>query len=394
MTKLLKVTLERPIPSDLRGEVDEKLAYAADRIRKHTLAVDGASVDVELDDDAVTDDVESHVRAIVDAMTGRHREVERIVVREHRRDTRYSAPIWNDLESGGLVALQGPGLAVLSSEAVDLVEALDRIVTDRARATFGARPTQYPTMIPMAALDRCHYFGSFPHHVTFPLHVRDDLAAIKDLASAEASRRDDFAGILEKPSHVLSPAVCFHAYTGLQDRALTAPAVITAKGRCFRYESRNFASLERLWDFTLREIIFVGPKAWVEEQRQAWVDETMVIVEQLELDAWVETANDPFFLNNFRAQRYFQLVSQTKYELRLSLPYAPGRSLAAASYNLHNDFFGASFGIRQAQHEGFANTACVGFGLERFAWALFAQHGPVVASWPARIRDALGLSTR
>lgn len=389
MTKHLHVTLERPVPPDLRAEIDEKLAYAAAGILKHTFSEDGASVDVDLDDTAAVGAVEAHVRAIASTMTARHREVDRIIVREQRRESRFSAPVWDDLASAGLVALAEPGLAVLEGEAVDVVEALDRIITAKARTAFGAKPCQYPTMIAMAALDRCHYFGSFPHHVTFPLRVRDDLAAIEDLASAEASRRDDFASILEKPSHVLSPAVCFHTYRSLQDRPLADRSVITARGRCFRYESRNFATLERLWDFTLREIVFVGPAAWVEERRQAWVDETMRLVGELELDAWVETANDPFFLKNFRAQRYFQLVSQTKYELRLSLPYTKGRSLAAASYNLHRDFFGTSFGIAQA--EGFAHTSCVGFGLERFAWALFAQHGPVVASWPESTRRALAL---
>jgi seryl-tRNA synthetase len=391
MTKRVHVALERPVPADLRGEVVEKLAYAADRIRSHTLSEDGATVELELDDDAAPDAAEAHVRAIVDGMTSRHREVERIVVREHRREPRRTAPVWDDLAAAGLVSLSGPGLAVLEGDAVDVVDALDRVITAKAREAFGAKPCQYPTMIPMAALDRCHYFTSFPHHVTFPLRVRDDLAAIEDLASAEASRRDDFVGILEKPSHVLSPAVCFHTYLSMQDRPLADRSVITAKGRCFRYESRNFATLERLWDFTLREIVFVGPAEWVEERRQAWVEETMRFVDDLELDAWVETANDPFFLKNFRAQRYFQLVSQTKYELRLSLPYAPGRSLAAASYNLHRDFFGTSFGI--AQPKGFAHTSCVGFGLERFAWALFAQHGPVVAEWPASTRRALGLGS-
>jgi seryl-tRNA synthetase len=245
-------------------------------------------------------------------------------------------------------------------------------------------------MLPIAALDRCHYFGSFPHHVTFPLHVREDLSAIEDLASAEASRRDDFAGILARPAHVLSPAVCFHTYLSLRDRPLAAPYTVTAKGRCFRFESRNFATLERLWDFTLREVVFVGPEAWVAEQREAWVDETDRLVDALELDAWIETANDPFFANNAVARRYFQLVSHTKYELRLSLPYAQGRSLAAGSFNLHRDFFGSSFGIAHAG--GSAHTACVGFGLERFAWALFAQHGPTLASWPASVLRVLGLT--
>jgi hypothetical protein len=151
-------------------------------------------------------------------------------------------------------------------------------------------------------------------------------------------------------------------------------------------------TLERLWEFSLREIIFVGPQAWVDAQRRVALEATAALVEEIGLDSWIETANDPFFVTNFAAQRFFQLGSQTKYELRLGLPYAgKDHSVAAASFNLHNDFFGRSYGISLSPE--FAFTGCVGFGLERFVWALFAQFGPVSKDWPARARIALGLES-
>ena len=38
-----------------------------------------------------------------------------------------------------------------------------------------------------------------------------------------------------------------------------------------------------------------------------------------------------------------------------------------------------------------AHTACVAFGIDRLAIALFATHGLDAAKWPASVRDALGL---
>ena len=35
--------------------------------------------------------------------------------------------------------------------------------------------------------------------------------------------------------------------------------------------------------------------------------------------------------------------------------------------------------------------ACVGFGLERIALALFKTHGLQIAKWPGEVRDVLGL---
>jgi hypothetical protein len=40
---------------------------------------------------------------------------------------------------------------------------------------------------------------------------------------------------------------------------------------------------------------------------------------------------------------------------------------------------------------GPANTACLGFGLERITLALFCTHGFDTDAWPADVRSELGL---
>ena len=57
---------------------------------------------------------------------------------------------------------------------------------------------------------------------------------------------------------------------------------------------------------------------------------------------------------------------------------------ALVSCNYHEDHFGHAFEIRQADG-AWAHTACVGFGLERIALALFKWHGFDVARWPAGV---------
>ena len=49
-----------------------------------------------------------------------------------------------------------------------------------------------------------------------------------------------------------------------------------------------------------------------------------------------------------------------------------------------------AFDIRT--HDGeVAHSACVGFGLERVALALFKTHGFDLAKWPGEVRDVLGI---
>jgi len=61
---------------------------------------------------------------------------------------------------------------------------------------------------------------------------------------------------------------------------------------------------------------------------------------------------------------------------------------AVSSVNYHEDHFGKAFGIMlpDGRH---AYSACVGLRLERIVLGLFRAHGPVLADWPAPVRERL-----
>lgn len=382
------VLLDERVPAELVPEVADKLAYASDQLRAVRLAEDGTRVEIVADDPAQLAAADAQIRSLVRALVHGYREVPREVLWRHAARPRHRAPIWDELIARGRISSSGPGCVALLGDAARLAQALDRRFTAIAHG-FGAVDHQYPALIARDTMERCDYFASFPHHVTFAPHLREAVDTINAVAAASPEDRGRVVlGALSEPSHLLSPSVCFHTYAWLANRALDAPVTVTAAGRCFRWESTNFATCERLWDFAMREIVFIGDAAWVEARRGEAMVAVRGVVEELELDAWIETASDPFFATRFAAKRYYQLLTQAKFELRLALPYA-GSSLAAASFNVHQDFFGKAFEVRTA--DGFAATGCVGFGLERWVWALFAQHGPDLAAWPAGIRDVLGL---
>jgi seryl-tRNA synthetase len=76
---------------------------------------------------------------------------------------------------------------------------------------------------------------------------------------------------------------------------------------------------------------------------------------------------------------YWQVRSDLKFELRLSV--GPERTLACGSFNLHENFFGKTFRITADDGQP-AFTGCVGWGLERWVLAGFAQHGYDKSRWP------------
>ena len=63
---------------------------------------------------------------------------------------------------------------------------------------------------------------------------------------------------------------------------------------------------------------------------------------------------------------------------------------AITSSNYHLDHFGSAFDIRTSDGD-VAHSACVGFGLERVALALFKTHGMDPESWPTEVRSVLDL---
>ncbi|MEO8587694.1 MAG: aminoacyl--tRNA ligase-related protein [Acidobacteriota bacterium] len=363
------------------------MPYLSEEIVSHSFSEDGRFLNLEIASANRIDAIRALAKEFVEENLRGHRPVPAEAIFRHRTTSPHRTPVWEELTRAGLLFSEGSGQVALLGDACRIAERLSALFAEIARSPFEAEPHQYSTLLSVDALNRCHYFSSFPHHVTFAPHVREDLGAIQEL-SAQSQRPKDraFFDLLSPPEVVLSPAVCFHTYALLADRTLSRPMTVTAKGRCFRYESKNLSGLERSWDFTMQEIVFIGEADWVEERRERAIREVGELVERLDLDAWVETANDHFFATNFVAKRYHQLMTRAKFELRLGLPYN-GSSLAAASFNIHDDFFGRSFGIRLG--DGFARTGCLGFGVERWVWALFSQFGPRPEQWPERVRRVL-----
>jgi len=272
---------------------------------------------------------------------------------ERRADrSRFTSPL-ELLRQRGDVMIAGAGRVALSGVALEVLEAVDDTVV-RWAESLGAPEHRYPSLIDAAVLERAGQG-----------------------ASSRLTTQNDRAS--------LSPAVCYHAYPEWAGRTLgDTPTLLTARGRCYRYEDGNHIPLERLWEFTMREIIVIGTRRQVEDVRQSLVRRVAGLVAMLELDGSIETATDPFFAAGDEGRRLMQQAGALKYELRLAID-ATGRSIAAASFNHHHDFFGTRFGICLADDTP-AHSGCVAFGLERWVLALLAQHGVERGGWPNAMR--------
>jgi seryl-tRNA synthetase len=210
----------------------------------------------------------------------------------------------------------------------------------------GAQEHSYPSLIDNQTLRCAGYFESFPEGATG--------------VSAPGLAHDCS----------LSPAVCYHCYPILAQSPLRKETIWTCQGKCFRHEKGHYEGLARLWEFTMREVVFCGPADWVKQQREAWMKRVLRFCEECGLSGTLEPSTDPFYGAASRGQQLLQRLKRLKYEMRLTL--GDEGTTAAASFNLHEAHFSENFGITSTSGETF-HTGCVAFGLERWVLAALEQ---------------------
>jgi hypothetical protein len=384
------------IPSHLTGEVQSKLAYVDQGIVRAVVSADGLHITLHLlqqPEEAQRTQLEEKVQRVVTSLA-RGAIQPKVQVLEDFMDRPvhyYQDPNDALLESGEM-SQEAQGIFALGPLVTRVIEYFESQFLGLA-SSFSAAPYRFPTLIPARYLERVNYFRAFPHSLSFATHLREDLDVIDDFAQHAACDHETIPGGLNTPAGsfapiqaLLSPAVCYHLYFSLADHPLPGGQLAaTAVGNCFRYESFNLRSLERLWNFTMREIIFVGSKDFVLQNRELARQEMSQRLAQIGLAYRVESANDPFFIGEFRKQAAFQSAFQLKYEIRASLPFKSS-TLAVGSYNYHQDFFGRNLNISLPDGSP-VHTGCVAFGLERMAYAFLAQFGLQPEKWPAPVRS-------
>jgi seryl-tRNA synthetase len=141
--------------------------------------------------------------------------------------------------------------------------------------------------------------------------------------------------------------------------------------------------------FRMHENVRVGEPSDVLAFRELWQARGVALLQSLALPCHVDVANDPFFGRAGRMLAANQRDQNLKFELLVPI-CSTEKPTACVSFNYHQDHFGHLFDIHLADGR-VAHTACVGFGLERTALALFKTHGLDTAGWPAAVRQVLGL---
>jgi len=380
-----EVTLPRVLSADEQDELSRQLYRVADAIRSIEGSDNEAVMRVTFDGEPAVEVVERLAAEAAKFVTVFGMLPEKII---HERRTSGSAGCptsYDDLRARGDVTPLGDGLHSYAGTTGRLFRAMGELFRREACA-LGAEELQFPTLIRADTLLKTGYLRGFPQHCQFvsPLDgCESNLRAFRAGIDrcAESIAEIDVRDFQVTPEYVLTPAVCYHSYEHFAGQVLPADGhvLVTAAQPCFRYEGRATEGLRRLREFTMREIICIGEPDSVVAQRERLFDLLKRLLDELDLQGVIKSASDPFFCDDYDAKRLFQMGFELKHELRAGMPGAS--SLAIASINYHQDYFGKSFEITTSSGEP-GHSCCVGFGIDRWCAAVFAQHGIDAAQWP------------
>lgn len=264
-------------------------------------------------------------------------------------------------------------------------EVLDRFngLVTRSSKDDGAEFYTYPPIIDRRILEKVHYLDVFPH-LCGSVHCFSG-NALQALAMAERARNGEPWGEFGQTEVALSPAACYPLYPDLSGTLPDSGRLVSMMNWVYRNEPSREPT--RMQAFRVREFVRAGSAEQVVAWRDMWLQRSVELMASLGLPARVSVATDPFFGATGEILAMSQKEQRLKFELLVPVISVEDPT-AVCSFNFHQQHFGSIFGIRTIDGET-AQTACVGFGLERVTMALFKAHGFDPTDWPATVREQL-----
>ncbi|MDX2156634.1 MAG: hypothetical protein SFW09_08995 [Hyphomicrobiaceae bacterium] len=391
----IMLDLPRAVDSEIAGDIEKESVFVSPFIERIRVEPDMRTARLMLRPGAPIDEVADKAKRFLGVMVRQVSGFEiKVFVETKRRDQGpYQRAVNEGLVERGWLHDYGKGQVAYSGPVLKLA----RLINDKAgelyAEAFDAHDGHFPALVDADTLHKCGYFDSHPNAVTFVGNLVEDFDAIEEFRRANSCSE---GALLPPHQHIhvdgmcLNPAACFPCYPTLKGQAFENGRAYTWLGRVFRYESRNISGLDRLYEFNVRELVFVGSDDYVRECRRRALQVVESLATYFDIDCRIQTATDPFFATVSAAKKFWQAAQEVKNEIKIPSLDADGnvKQLACGSINLHGNFFGRRFDMKGPAGEE-AQTGCVGLGIERWVLAAFTQHGFDEARWPEAVRSKI-----
>ena len=292
--------------------------------------------------------------------------------------------LYDELVSHGHIIPVGvPGLFGRGAVFEDVLRRFDALVSAVAKGD-GAESMLFPPVLDRTVLEKSEYLDSFPHlaGVVFSFFGGESQAGELRNAVHDGLPWDPWQKMTDV---VLTPAACYPVYPSLAGALPEQGRLVDMQNWVFRHEPS--AEPTRMQAFRVREFVRAATPDVVVDWRDGWLQRGLELLTSLGLPARSSVATDPFFGRGGRMLAKSQRDQKLKFEIGVPV-LSESEPTALCSFNYHQDHFGRIFGIR-THAGGVAETACLGFGLERCVMALFKTHGMVPGEWPRPVHEKL-----
>jgi len=267
----------------------------------------------------------------------------------------------------------------------DVITKFDALVS-RAGAEMKPEVMRFPPIFNRAHYEQIDHIHNFPD-LMGSLHTFMGGDSEHKAMLGKFERKEDWSRDLAPARVMMTPAICYPLYPTAAGTLPEGGRRVDLQGFAFRHEPSDDPA--RMQIFRMHEFVRLGTPGQALEHRNYWLDRGQEIFRSVGLNTERVVANDPFFGRGGKVQKAIQREQNLKYEFVVPI-CSTEKPTAIGSSNYHLDHFGSVFGIRTADG-AVAHSACVGFGLERVALALFKTHGLDPGSWPQNVRDVLAL---
>jgi seryl-tRNA synthetase len=287
------------------------------------------------------------------------------------------------IEQGWILPSGVRGVNGFGPQFEDVLQRFNALVS-RVAADDGAEELTFPPVVPRKLIEKMGYLGNFPHLIgSVHSFFGNDAAARSMVEKAEAGERWEDA--LDITDVMLTPAACYPVYPLFSGKLSPQGRLVTTLNWIFRHEPSDEPT--RFQSFRMREFIRVGSADVVVAWRDQWLERARTLLLDLGLAVESDVANDPFFGRVGKMLAANQRDQKLKFELKVPI-ISLENPTAICSFNWHQEHFSSKFKILAADDQ-LAQTACLGFGLERVTLALLKTHGLQPETWPESVRKLL-----
>ena len=290
------------------------------------------------------------------------------------------------LDAGLLVSCGVPGVYGLSGTFEDVIERFERYVT-RMGEHLKPEVVRFPPILNRQNYLKTNHIETFPNLMGSVHSFLGTEREVPEFARKKIEG-EDWSRDLGATEVMMVPAACYPLYPTATGTLPKGGRTVDLRAFVFRHEPSPDPA--RMQIFRQREFVRLGTPEEALSHRDYWLKRGEEMLRAVGLDVTAVVANDPFFGRGGRVMAATQREQTLKFELVVPVA-STEKPTAVTSSNYHLDYFGKTFDIKTADG-AVAHTACVGFGLERIALALFKKHGFLPMKWPAEVRGILDIS--